>query len=112
MVLGLVFLSGYTALSPIIKAELFPTKIRALGVGMPHALVAAAFGGTVESVALGFKGAGHESYFYWYVVGCVGLTLIATLFVQEPAERSTLERECPTITADEPLHQGHAVALR
>src|SRR5687768_1896310 len=63
MVVGLALLSGYTALSAIVKAELFPTKIRALGVGLPHALVTAVFGGTTESVALGFKSAGVESAF-------------------------------------------------
>jgi MHS family alpha-ketoglutarate permease-like MFS transporter len=97
MLAGLILLSGYTALAAIVKAELFPTKIRALGVGMPHALVAAVFGGTTESVALGFKSAGVESAFFWYVVGCAGLTLIATFLVGDTMKRSTLERDLRAI---------------
>jgi MHS family alpha-ketoglutarate permease-like MFS transporter len=91
MVVGLTLLSGYTALSAIVKAELFPTKVRALGVGMPHALVASAFGGTTESVALALKHAGLEIAFFWYMVGCVGLTFIATCLIAETMKRSTLE---------------------
>lgn len=91
MMTGLVFVSGYTALSAIVKAELFPTKVRALGVGMPHALVAALFGGTTESVALAFKQAGNESLFFWYVTGCVGLTLIASICVADTMKNSRLE---------------------
>lgn len=102
MMVGLFFLSGYTALAAVVKAELFPTKIRAIGVGVPHALVAAAFGGTTESVALGLKSAGVEPAFFWYVVGCVGLTLVAVLFVSETSRRSTLEAQDPTTRDPEP----------
>ena len=110
MLVGLVFVSGYTALAAIVKAELFPTKVRALGVGVPHALVAAVFGGTTESVALGLKSAGLESAFFWYVVGCVGLTLVAVLTVRETSTGSTLE-ELPPLDAQDaasaPVLAGH-----
>lgn len=92
MCLLMVFLSGYTALSAIVKAEMFPTKVRALGVGLPHALVTALFGGTAESLALWFKQAGVESAFFWYVTGCIALTAIAVFFVRESSTNSTLER--------------------
>jgi MHS family alpha-ketoglutarate permease-like MFS transporter len=95
MLVGLTLLSGYTALAAIVKAELFPTKIRALGVGLPHALVAAVFGGTTESVALAFKSAGIEGAFFWYLVGCVGLTFIATCLVADTMKRSTLDASEP-----------------
>jgi MFS transporter, MHS family, alpha-ketoglutarate permease len=107
MVAGLAITSGYTALAAIVKAELFPTKIRALGVGMPHALVAAVFGGTTESVALGFKSAGIESAFFWYVVGCASLTLIATFMFPESKKRSTLEREMTAEHVTPPIPPQH-----
>lgn len=91
MVLALTFTACYTALAAVIKAEMFPTKVRALGVGLPHALVAATFGGTAETVALALKQAGHESMFFWYVTGCIGLTLVAAILVKEPSKNSTLE---------------------
>ena len=91
MMTGLVFVTGYTALSAIIKAEMFPTKVRALGVGLPHAIVAALFGGTAEPVALALKQAGVESMFFWYVTGCIALTLVAAVMVKEPSKNSQLD---------------------
>jgi MHS family alpha-ketoglutarate permease-like MFS transporter len=91
LAVAMIFVSGYTALSAIVKAEMFPTKVRALGVGLPHALVAAVFGGTSEPVALALKQAGNESLFFWYVTGLCLLTTIAAFFVKEPSARSTLE---------------------
>ncbi|MDX3659592.1 MFS transporter [Streptomyces sp. ID05-26A] len=92
LVLALVFLSGYTALAAVIKAEMFPTNVRALGVGLPHAVVAATFGGLSEPIALALKQAGHENVYFWWVSGCIGLTLVATLLVREPSRNSTLDR--------------------
>ncbi|OKK01656.1 MFS transporter [Amycolatopsis sp. CB00013] len=91
MLTAMVFLSGYTALSAIIKAEMFPTNVRALGVGLPHALATAVFGGLSEPIALALKQAGHESVFFWWVTGCIGLTFVATLVVREPSRGSSLE---------------------
>jgi len=91
LAVAMIFVSGYTALSAIVKAEMFPTKVRALGVGLPHALVAAVFGGTSEPVALALKQAGNESLFFWYVTGLCLLTTVAAFFVKEPSARSTLE---------------------
>ncbi len=64
---ALVLLAGYTAVNAMLKAELFPTDVRALGVGLPYALANAMFGGTAELVAEAFKKAGAESGFYVYV---------------------------------------------
>lgn len=78
-----LIISGSSATSAVVKAELFPPHVRALGVGLPYAVSQAIFGGTAESVALGFKSAGIESAFFWYVAGCMGIALITTLFVPE-----------------------------
>ena len=67
VMLLLIVLSGYTAVSGLVKAELFPAHVRALGVALPYALANALFGGTAEYVALWFKGIGAESGFYIYV---------------------------------------------
>lgn len=88
----MVFLSGYTALTSIVNAELFPTKVRALGVGLPHALVTALFGGTAESIALALKQAHLEPTFFWYVTGCIALSAIAIYFVKETSINSTLDQ--------------------
>ncbi len=58
--------SAYTSISGVVKAELFPSTVRSLGVALPYAVANAAFGGTAEYVALWFKSAGLESGFYVY----------------------------------------------
>ena len=60
MLVGLILVTGYTSINAIVKAELFPTEIRALGVGFPYGLTVALFGGTTEYIALWFKQAHHE----------------------------------------------------
>ncbi|MGQ0661289.1 MFS transporter [Sphingosinicella sp.] len=73
---ALVIVTGYTSINAVVKAELFPTHIRALGVALPYALANTAFGGTAEYVALWLKDAGIERVFYWYVTAMIGLSLI------------------------------------
>ncbi|MFF1452360.1 MFS transporter [Streptomyces sp. NPDC058274] len=81
--LALVVVTGYTSINACVKAELFPTGIRALGVALPYALANALFGGTAEYVALWFKDAGAESGYYWYVAGCAAVSLIVYLTMRE-----------------------------
>ncbi|MET4073183.1 MFS transporter [Hymenobacter sp. UYCo722] len=76
LIAALFVVSGYTSISAVVKAELFPTEIRALGVGLPFALTVAIFGGTAEYVALFAKNQGVEEWFYWYVTGCAFLSLL------------------------------------
>ncbi|TZG29074.1 MFS transporter [Sphingomonas montanisoli] len=85
-------ISGSSATSAVVKAEMFPPHVRALGVGLPYAISQAFFGGTAESVALGFKSAGYEAAFFWYVAGCMAIALVTTLFVPETAPRKTGQR--------------------
>ena len=73
-----VLLSGYNSVSAVVKAELFPANVRALGVALPYGMATATFGGTAEPIALAFKRAGVESGFYIYVaVGLLVAFLIA-----------------------------------
>ncbi len=88
---GLVVVAGYTSINAIVKAELFPTKIRALGVGLPYALTVAIFGGTAELIAQALKSAGHEPVFFWYVAGCVLVSLIVYGTMRETSKTSELE---------------------
>ncbi|MEU8639407.1 MFS transporter [Amycolatopsis sp. NPDC048633] len=88
---GLVVVAGYTSINAIVKAELFPTKIRAIGVGLPYALTVAIFGGTAELIAQALKSAGHESVFFWYVAGCVLVSLIVYGTMRETSKSSELE---------------------
>ncbi len=90
---ALIIVSGYTSINAIVKAELFPAQIRALGVGLPFALTVAIFGGSAEYVALWFKGQGHEHYFYWYITGCILLSLLVYLFMKDTKVHSKMNED-------------------
>jgi MHS family alpha-ketoglutarate permease-like MFS transporter len=72
---ALLVVSGYTAINAVVKAELFPAELRALGVAFPYAVAVSIFGGTAEYLALWAKQAGHERWFYWYVTACIAASL-------------------------------------
>ena len=80
---ALLAVSGYTAINAVVKAELFPTEIRALGVALPYAVTVAIFGGTAEYIALWAKSAGHEAWYFWYVTVCVAISLIVYVAMPE-----------------------------
>jgi MFS transporter, MHS family, alpha-ketoglutarate permease len=84
--------SGYTAVAAIVKAEMFPTSVRAMGVGIPYALTAALFGGSVDSVALWFKAHGGEAGFYWYATGCIFISLLFYIGIPDTKAHSKMDR--------------------
>ena len=77
--LALAIVSFYTSISGIVKAEMFPPEIRALGVGLAYAVGNAIFGGSAEYVALYLKGIGNEPAFYWYVTAMMVIALLVSL---------------------------------
>jgi MHS family alpha-ketoglutarate permease-like MFS transporter len=90
---SLVLVTGYTSINAVVKAELFPSHIRALGVALPYAIANTIFGGTAEYVALWLKGAGHERLFYFYVAGMIGLSLIAYTRMRETRTTSRIDED-------------------
>lgn len=84
---GLLIVSCFTSIGAVVKAELFPTEIRALGVGLPFAITVSIFGGSTEYVALWLKSVGHETWFYWYVTGCIAVSLMISLLMHETKGR-------------------------
>ncbi|WP_398480736.1 MFS transporter [Tardiphaga sp.] len=87
-----VFVAGYTSINAVVKAELFPTNIRAMGVGVPYALTVSIFGGTAPAVALYFKQSGHEQYFYYYLSGIIFLSLIIYATMRDTKHNSAMHR--------------------
>ena len=81
----LVLLGSYTAISGLIKAELFPPHIRTLGVALPYAVGNTLFGGTAEYAALWFKQAGAESGFYWYLTAIIGMAAAVSSCCRKPS---------------------------
>src|SRR3954454_12044393 len=87
-----MIVSGYTSINAVVKAELFPTTVRAIGVGLPYALTVSIFGGTADSVALAFKSAGHEEWFYYYLTGMIAISLLVYLFMRDTKADSAMHR--------------------
>lgn len=87
---ALVIVSGYTAINAVVKAELFPAHVRALGVALPYAIANALFGGTAEYVALWFKAEGMESAYFWYVTGLIGLSLVTYALMRDTRKQSLI----------------------
>jgi MFS transporter, MHS family, alpha-ketoglutarate permease len=90
ILIALTISSLYSSISAVVKAELFPVEIRALGVGLPYAIAVSIFGGGAEYVALWCKSIGHEELFYWYVTGCVFCSLMVYIFMREPQRESLI----------------------
>ena len=95
MMAALIIVSGYTSINAVVKAELFPAEVRAIGVGLPYALTVAIFGGSAEYMALWLKGNGHETYFYWYITGCIAISLLVYLFMKDTLQTSCLNEDLP-----------------
>ena len=88
---SLVIVTGYTSINAIVKAEMFPADIRALGVALPYAIANAAFGGTAEYVALYLKDIGHERWFYIYISLLAAGSLVAYIRMRETKTNSLIE---------------------
>lgn len=90
---ALIIVSGYTSINAVVKAELFPAEVRALGVGLPYALTVAVFGGTAEYLALWLKQENVEHYFYWYITACIFFSLMVYAGMKDTKETSTLDKD-------------------
>jgi MHS family alpha-ketoglutarate permease-like MFS transporter len=90
---ALAIVSFYTSVSGLVKAELFPMHVRAIGVGLSYAIANAVFGGSAEYVALWLKSAGHESAFFWYVTILCGVALIAAITMPDTRRHGHLTEE-------------------
>lgn len=81
VMLALIIVSFYTSISGILKAEMFPAQVRALGVGLSYAVANALFGGSAEYVALWLKSLGSETAFFWYVSAMGALAFVVSLML-------------------------------
>jgi MHS family alpha-ketoglutarate permease-like MFS transporter len=87
---ALIVVSGYTSINAVVKAELFPAHIRALGVALPYAIANTLFGGTAEYAAFWLKDQGMERTFYWYVTAMIAVSLIVYLRMRDTRRTSLI----------------------
>ncbi|VWD05724.1 alpha-ketoglutarate transporter [Burkholderia contaminans] len=90
---ALAIVSFYTSISGLIKAEMFPPEVRAMGVGLSYAVANAIFGGSAEYVALWFKSIGSEETFYWYVTVLCAISLLVSWRMRDPSKEGYLRHE-------------------
>ncbi|HYM35375.1 MAG TPA: MFS transporter, partial [Steroidobacteraceae bacterium] len=93
IMLALTIVSGYTSINAVVKAELFPVHIRALGVGLAFSIAVSLFGGTAELIALWFKDRNMESGFYWYVTACIVCSLAVYATMKDTKTHSLIDRD-------------------
>jgi MHS family alpha-ketoglutarate permease-like MFS transporter len=91
ILVAMAFLSFYSSISGIVKAEMFPAYIRGLGVSFTYAVANSLFGGSAEYVALSMKNYGYEGVFPWYFVTIAALGLVAVLFMRDNRIHSTID---------------------
>ncbi|WP_394781918.1 MFS family transporter [Undibacterium sp.] len=90
VIVALAVVSLYTSISGLIKAEMFPPEVRALGVGLSYAVGNALFGGSAEFVALTLKSWGMESSFYWYVSFMCAIALVVSFRMRDSSKEGYL----------------------
>ena len=85
-----IIVAGYTSINAVVKAELFPTSVRATGVGLPYAVTVSIFGGTAESIALWFQSIGHQRWFYYYLTAVIAISLLVYMSMRDTKRDSAL----------------------
>ena len=96
-VIGYVILTGYTSVNAIVKAEVFPASIRALGVGLGYAIANSMFGGTAPVIYQALSAAKQTTWFIIYVTAVIAMSLVVYIFFMKNRAVTALDRE-----------QGHA----
>jgi MHS family alpha-ketoglutarate permease-like MFS transporter len=87
-----LIVAGYTSVNALVKAELFPTRVRATGVGLPYAITTSIFGGPAESIALWFKSIGREAWFSYYLTAVIAIALVVSIAMRDTQCDSALGR--------------------
>jgi MHS family alpha-ketoglutarate permease-like MFS transporter len=80
---GLGLYALLASIAPAIMSELFPTELRATGIGAWYNITVATFGGTAPLVITALSNAGHPLWFFWYVSAGAVIAFIATLTLRE-----------------------------
>ena len=93
LLVSYVIITAYTSISAIVKAELFPAHVRALGVGVGYAIANSAFGGTAPVIFEAAKKGDHVVAFAVYVTVCIGVSLLTYAFLLRNRDETFLDRE-------------------
>ena len=90
---GYVILTGYTSINALVKSELFPAHVRALGVGLGYAMANSIFGGTAPMIYQAMKARDQVPLFIGYVTVCIAVSLVVYVFFLKNKAETHLDRE-------------------
>ncbi|MEW1933736.1 MFS transporter [Rhodococcus sp. NPDC079359] len=93
MSVALCAIGAILAVMPAMMAELFPTGMRAAGVGVPYSIAVAAFGGTAAYVQTFFAERGTPDLFQWYTLALLAVSIAALITIPETRERDLAASE-------------------
>ncbi|MEN5250215.1 MFS transporter [Alcaligenes aquatilis] len=79
MVGGMLLISAPTAIMPAFFPEQFPTRIRAVAMGLPYSVAGALTGGTAPYLQAWLHSINQKQVFDWYLIGLCTLALWATI---------------------------------
>jgi MHS family alpha-ketoglutarate permease-like MFS transporter len=80
---GLGLYAMMASLAPAVMSELFPTELRATGIGSWYNLTVALFGGTAPLVITALSDAGHPVFFFVYVAVAAAIAFGVILTLRE-----------------------------
>ena len=101
MAIALVFIAAIVSILPAVYAEMFPTSIRAAGLGVPYSIAVALFGGTAPYVQTFFADRGAPAAFNWYAIVLAVISILTVLTLKETKGKD--------LTVDEPGSSRAAV---
>jgi MHS family alpha-ketoglutarate permease-like MFS transporter len=87
MSIALVLIGCFSAIGPAVYAEMFPTGIRAAGLGVPYSIAVALFGGTAPYLQTFFADRHIPAAFNWYAIGLMSISVVTVVFMPETRGR-------------------------
>lgn len=83
MTIALILIGAFVSIGPAVFAEMFPTHIRAAGLGVPYSIAVALFGGTAPYLQTFFAEKGVPNAFNWYAMALGVVSIITVWSLQE-----------------------------
>ncbi|MEV6128432.1 MFS transporter [Streptomyces violaceusniger] len=83
MALAMVFIGAGVAILPAAYAEMFPTRIRAVGLAVPYSIAVAVFGGTAPYLQTWVGNTFGRPAFTGYVVALLAISALTVLTLRE-----------------------------
>ncbi|MCE7002313.1 MFS transporter [Kibdelosporangium philippinense] len=97
---GILFVACLTAVMPKVLAAMYPADVRATGIGLPHSVTTAVFGGVTPLLATYLASRGASG---WFITGVVIGVLLAWAAAASAARRFVRPVVTDPVVAPKPL---------